>query len=683
MERWWHCSLRRTLRSITFLALFCLDVGHSAPLLAQGITTASIRGSVRASNGATVDGAVVRVLNLSTGYASETRVRDGNFFVQGLATGGPYRVQVKLIGYAGQSLDGLYLALSEERIIDFTLVSLASELDTVRVSATQSRGASLAGGVGTSISDSALRRLPTLNRDMYDFVRLVPQAGTNFGLTGSGASFRYNSYVIDGISDRQLQGNNVMGPGTVGGKTISLEAVKEYQVLLSPYDPRYGEFTGMFVNAVTKSGTNDLHGSSYAYARNENLARTNSFVGSSPYRREQYGFSVGGPIIRDRLHFFIAPEFQHSEAPAPGPYVGQPADALPTLPVSESDIARFASLLRAKGLEPGDGSRVITYNPAMTVFGRVDLALPEMKSRVVLLENYSAVDFTRFSRSGAPVFALTSNSVRNGTAKKSTAIEIFTRAPAAIFNELTLAYLDRSLTVADYTRSPFIQVGFPGTSLMLTAGPPPPVSGAASASALTEISDHLVRQVGSRHTLGAGVHIEFFRYHAQGVRGLLGQWRYPSLDALENGDANRYQITRDFGSAQARVRGAQPSAYVSDEWRVDDRLSLTLGLRADMLNLSTTPTYSPAVDSVFGRRTSDYPAAHVQWSPRVGFNWEPTSGHRTRIRGGAGIFCRPSTTRLAAWSRAIERRRSADFDLYGSGRAQVRRRSCHGAASVS
>ena len=642
MERWWHGRLRRAPRRVAFLALSYLGFGLSTPAFGQGITTATIRGSVRTSNGATVDGALVRVLNVSTGYANETRVRSGAFFVDGLATGGPYRVVVKIIGYVGQSLDGLYLKLGEERSIDFTLTPLSMQLDTIRVTASDNRPSlPTSGGVGTSISDSALRRLPTLNRDMYDFVRLVPQAGTNFGLTGNGASFRYNSYVIDGISDRQLQGNNVMGPGTVGGKTISLEAVKEYQVLLSPYDPRYGEFTGMLVNAVTKSGTNDLHGSSYAYARNEKLARTNSFVGSSPYRREQYGFSVGGPIIRDRLHFFIAPEFQHSEAPAPGPYVGQPLDAVPTLPVSESNIARFASLLRAKGLEPGDGSRVTAYNPAVTVFGRVDLALPEMKSRVVLLENYSAVNSTRFSRGGASVFALTSNSVTQGTSKQSTAIQIFSSAPSAIFNELTLAYLDRSLSVADYTRSPFIQVGFPGTSLTLTAGPPPPVSGAGSASALTEISDHLVRQVGSRHTLGAGVHIDFFRYHAQGVRGLLGQWRFPNLDALANGDATRYIITTDFGSAQARVRGAQPSAYVSDEWRVDDRLSLTLGLRADMLNLSTAPTYNPAVDSVFGRRTSDYPAAHVQWSPRVGFNWEPTSGHRTRIRGGAGIFVGP------------------------------------------
>ena len=184
--------------------------------------------------------------------------------MQGLETGGPYRVVVRSLGYAPQVLDGLSLGLGERREIEFTLVFLPTKLDTVRVTANDDRQRlPSAGGVGTSISDSSLRRLPTLNRDLYDFVRLVPQAGTRLGLTGAGANFRFNNYVIDGVSDRQLQGNNALGPNTFGGKSLSLEAVKEYQVLLSPYDARYGDFASMLVNAVTKNGTNDLHGSAY------------------------------------------------------------------------------------------------------------------------------------------------------------------------------------------------------------------------------------------------------------------------------------------------------------------------------------------------------------------------------------------------------------------------------------
>src|SRR5437588_4117545 len=139
-------------------------------------------------------------------------------------------------------MDGVSLEMGERREVDVRLVALADQLDTVRVTANNDRAQlASAGGVGTSISDSSLRRLPTLNRDVFDFVRLVPQVGTRLGLSAGGASFRLNSFLIDGVSARSLQGNNATGSGPAGsGKTISLEAVQEYQVLLSPFDARYG-----------------------------------------------------------------------------------------------------------------------------------------------------------------------------------------------------------------------------------------------------------------------------------------------------------------------------------------------------------------------------------------------------------------------------------------------------------
>lgn len=626
------------------LTFLWLTVCGAAPTSAQGITTSAILGTVRAESGASVDGALVRVVNLSTGYATETRTRVGSFLMQGLATGGPYRVVVSSLGYAPEVIDGLSLALGEKRNIRVTLRTLAAQLDTVRISADDDqRRLPLAGGVGSSISDSSLHRLPTLNRDLYDFVRLVPQAGTRLGLTGGGANFRLNNYLIDGVSDRQLQGNNVLGPGTIGGKTISLEAVQEYQVLLSPYDARYGDFTGILVNAVTKSGTNDLHGSAYGYARSAGLARPNSFVGRSAYRHEQFGFSVGGPIVRDRLHFFFAPEFEHTMAPAPGPYIGQAADAAPALPVAADDVTRFASLLRAQGLDPGDGGRVTSLNPSVTLFGGLDIALPEWQSRVVFRDNYSSVDVTRFARpEGVLVFPLSSNAWMLRTTKHTTAAQIFTQMSTAVFNEFVWAYMDRPIIGGRYARPPSIQTNVAAASgvgsATLLAGPPATAGGAAAAEASMEIADHITFQPGSRHTVGAGVHLSLFRYHAQSVRGKFAVWRFTSLDALANGDAASYSLTRDFGSARARVKGVQPSAYITDEWRIGDRFALTIGLRADALKFSSLPSYNAAVDSLFQRRTSDYPKSRVQWSPRFGFSWQPWPELRTRIRGGAGIF---------------------------------------------
>lgn len=624
--------------SITAIIFALCATAH--PVDAQGITTAALRGSVHDPWGTDTDGPLVRVINTSTGFASETHVRHGSFLVNGLAIGGPYRIVVTRIGYSPQVVDDLFLSLGEDRRIDFNLVPLASGLDTIRISGKIDRlSLASAGGVATSISDSLLRRLPTLNRDLYDFVRLVPQVSTRFGMSGAGANFRFNSYMIDGVSDRQLQGNNVMGAGTTGGKSISVEAIKEYQVLLSSYEARYGDFSGMLVNAVTKSGTNAFQGSAYSYARNERLARQNSFVGNSPYRREQFGFTLGGPIIRNRLHFFLAPEFQYSSAPTPGPHLGSGSSSSSSLPVSEAEVSQFMSLLSAKGIASGDGGRVISFNPSTTLFGRLDLSLPERKSRIVLLGNRSSVRATRFARpEGSRNFALTSNAFTLETAKQSIGAQIFTQASPSIANEFLVAYLDRPVTGAGYTPSPAISVtGAKGT---LIAGPPPAAGGAASTQVLAEMSDHVTIRMGSRHAFEVGGRTELFTYHAAGVRGMFGQWTFSSLDAFSRGEPSTYTLSRDFGTARARVRGLQPSAYISDDWLVSNQLSLTIGMRADALDFFDSPQYNPVVDSVFARRTSDYPATRVQWSPRFGFSWKPFA-ETTRIRGGAGIFVSP------------------------------------------
>jgi len=628
------------------LVLLSLVLGASTSLSAQGISTTAIRVTLRTEDGGSVEDARVRVVNDATGYANETRIRGGSFLIEELPAGGPYRVVVTGIGYSPQVMDSLWLTLGERREVEFTLVSVAHRLDTVRVSAAADRHRGSPGAVGTLISDSSLRRLPTLNRNMYDFVRIVPQVGSRFGLTGAGSGFRFNSYVIDGVTERQLQGNEVPGGAGPGGRTISIEAVKEYEVLLSPYDARFGDFTGLLVNAVTKSGTNELRGSVFGYMRNEHFARKNSFVGSSPYRNEQFGFSLGGPIVRDRAHFFIATEFQHAVAPSSGPYVGQSSSTVPHIPVSPDDVARFALLLHEKGLDAGDGGRVMLSNPVSTLSGRLDFALPELKTRVVFRDNYSTIKAMRFVRvEGGRTFPLTSNGTTLETAKHAPALQIFTHASAALSNELALAYLDRPLRFIPESETSFILATVRAQEVnglaSLTAGAPAAHGGSDATQKLVEIADHLEFRTASRHTIRTGVHIEIFRFHSEGARGKLGQWRFSSLDSLAHGDATFFQIGKDFGSGNAPVNGAQPSVYVTDDWRLSDRLSVIIGLRADALKFSSRPSYNPEIDSLFQRRTSDFPRTRVQWSPRLGFDWEPFGDDFTRVRGGAGIFVAP------------------------------------------
>jgi Outer membrane receptor for ferrienterochelin and colicins len=636
---------RRTILRIGSIFCGLLVIPGRAPLLAQGSTTSSLQGTIHFAEAADATrDAVVNVLNVSTGYALRVRTRTGHFFVQGLLPGGPYRIVVTALGYSPQILSGIYLTLGEQRNSEITLFPVEGALDTIRITAARRSDTYLGGGPGTLISDSVLRRLPTADRDLYDFIRLVPQVGTHFGMSGAGASFRFNSYLIDGVSDRQLQGNNVLGGSAIGGKSISLEAIKEYEVLLAPYDARFGNFAGMLVNAVTKNGTNDMHGSTYGYFRNADLARTSSFIGSSPFERKQFGMSLGGPIVRDRLHFFIATEFQQSAAPASGTYVGQDAGVSPALNVRESDVTRFASLLRARGIDAGDGGRVTSLNPAVTSFERLDLSLPRWKSRVVVRDDYSSVKLTRFNRDLLN-FPLTSNAWINTTEKHATAIQLITQTSAAASNELTVAHMDRPGIAEGYAASPSVQVQVRSpdglTAVQLLAGPPAIAGGAGSSQIISELGDHLSVQAGTRHTLGVGAHVEVFKFHATSVKGGLGAWKFGSLDGLANGDANSYVIVKDFGTALKSVRGEEPSAYATDEWRVSDRMSVNVGVRADALNFSSRGTFNPTVDSIFQRKTDDYPQTRVAWSPRLGFGWRPSAHGKTSIAGGAGIFVGP------------------------------------------
>jgi len=619
-----------------------LLVAVPAQLLpSQGVSTGSITGTVRSVRGADVADARVEVLHRASGHAVTTRARAGRFFAFGLEVGGPYVVTVRRLGFAPASRDNIYLVLGEPRSLEFVLEPAAQTLEGMHVVDGSEMGLRTHTGTTTTISDSLLHRLPSLNRDMYDFVRLVPQVSARLNGVSAGVNFRLNSYLIDGVSDRQLGSNSVMG-GARGGKSMPIDALKEYQVLLTPYDARYGDFAGLLVNAVTKSGTNELHGSAFGYLRNEQLARSTGFLGGSAYERQQFGFTLGGPIVRNRAHFFLAPEFQRHSEPAPGPYIGQSDDAAIPVPVSPADVDRFASLLGARGIEAGDGGRVTLGNPVAAFFGRLDVSLPEWRSRLALRHTYSEVERTQFARSTTSRFSLSSQSWALRLTKRSTALQLFTQPAARLFNELTIAYSAIPNGASRYTYAPIVQVLVPSATgagtATLVAGPPDMGQGTSILNKSVEVADHLSFQIDERHGLSVGVRGEWLRYAGPTVPGSYGRWSFSSLDSLERGVAAAYRIASDFGGASTPLNGVQLSAYVNDEWRAASGLTISAGLRTDILSFDAQPGYNAAIESVFGRRTSDFPGTAVHWSPRLGFNWEPHVGGPTRLRGGAGLF---------------------------------------------
>ncbi|HMH26064.1 MAG TPA: TonB-dependent receptor, partial [Gemmatimonadaceae bacterium] len=300
----------KTRLLLTVAMATALVTGASARLLAQGITTGAISGTVTDPGGAPVEGAQIQVRNARTGASAGGITRaNGQFNVQGVEPDAGYSVTVRRIGFEPITRDNRVVTLGQTTREDFQLKPQSTVLETVTISGATSIINPSKTGTGTTVGDSLLRRLPTLNRNFADFVQLVPQVSTStgVGLSGGGVNIRQNAIQIDGAASGDLFGLGTTGqPGSqANAKSIPLDAVKEYQVLLSPFDVRQGNFGGLLINAVTKTGTNEFHGTTYGYTRSQSLTRTQPYL--ADFKQQQYGFSIGGPILKDRLFFFVNP----------------------------------------------------------------------------------------------------------------------------------------------------------------------------------------------------------------------------------------------------------------------------------------------------------------------------------------------------------------------------------------
>jgi hypothetical protein len=545
-----------------------------------------------------------------------------------------------------QERAGLHLTLGEPIELRFVMEPAPIPLDTLRVMVdTPIASAHDHGGTATTIPDSLLHRLPALDRDFYDFVRLVPQISTKVGFqsgfSGGGVGFRFNNILINGVPERSLAAHAT--PALVGGKSLPLDAVKEYQVLLAPYDVRYGDFAGALVNTVTRSGTNQLAGSAFAYARNDRLARREERAETTPYERAQYGLSVGGPVVRDRLHFYFASEFQHLSSPAPGPYLGQPTSSSTTVPVSAADIARLDDILLAYGLEAGSGGQVENGNPLTNLFARLDLAIPEWNSRAVLWTNYAGATEFSFSRLAPDTFSLSTYQLERANYSHLTSLQLHTDLSRVRggHNELLVSYKTEGGDFLSDVDQPIVRVGVASTSggfVTINTGTHEAAQVMPGRSWRFNAQDNLTLPLGAAHVVTLGATAERFRDNRHGVMGSYGAWSFSSLDALEQGIADRFEIRRDFGSAGVPVSGWYYGAYVGDRWRVNERVTITLGIRADAMTIDERAPYNPAVDSIFQRRTDEMPPARVHLSPRLGFNWDPSGTGKSAVRGGIGVF---------------------------------------------
>jgi len=643
---------RSTLR---VAALVLGVVGGSLQLHAQGVTTAAISGLVTNGKGQVLDGAQVEVTNRNTGARSKAATRaDGRYYVQALEIGGPYTVSVRRIGYELRDSSGIFLSLGQNARVDFVLAERALQLQGVVVTSGAANAliSSAHKGVSTTVTDSMIARLPTLSRNFTDFVALTPQISTRGpGNSGAGQNNRFNAIQIDGAVANDLFGlSSTLQPGGLSNaKQVSLEAVKEYQVLLSPYDVRQGYFSGFMVNAVTKSGSNDFHGSgTYAY-RSEQLERDVSYIRAAPFNVKQEGFWMGGPILKDKIFFSIAPEFQQQAAPQAPPYIGQAASLTTLPPVFQAGIDSVTNILKTQYgfANPGNDSAVTNKNPLTNMFARLDFVNLPMNSRLVARYNFAGGNQDQGVIRTATAAALSNNGYSIQDKTNSELAQLFSNFSDGGSNELLVSYTTIGDVRAIPITAPYVRIsrlqGPSGTGA-LTAGSENSSQGNQLDQTITELSDSYTHPFGE-HRVTIGTKNEFYKVRNLFSQNSYGNFTFGTIDSLiadkpsaATLGVNIDKLNGNVTDGAARFNARTLGAYLADDWQATSNVAVTMGLRLDMPGLTSSPGFNARIDSALGLNTSQVPKSAKQWQPRLGINWDVTGDQVNQIRAGTGYF---------------------------------------------
>jgi hypothetical protein len=634
---------RRLTRFITALGLL-LGAVVATEVHAQGITTGGITGVVTDSDGKPLENVQLSVTNTTTGVTTRTTARTGGrYTLPSLEVGGPYILTARRIGFAPWTQKDITIQLSQQEHIDIKMSAQATELSQLEIRATTGEIiAPTNTGTKTTVSQQALERSATTTRNLVDFTKAAPQVSSSGpGFSGGGMSNRMNNVQIDGATERDVFGLGSTGQpgGQISAKAISIDAIKEYQILLAPYDVRQGNFGGLLLNAVTKSGTNEVHGSVFSYYRNLDYGRDVPVLRATDFSRKQSGFSFGGPIIKDRLHFFTANEWTRESTPVTGPYFGQTeGTGITAFGWSQAEITRFEAAYKAKtgSPDPGTAGIVNTPTPMDNLFGRVDWAI-NGSNRLVARFNYTDAinDFRRQTGRSATRAIYTSNMHSIASNKKAPVIQLFSNFKNGLGNEAFAGATwvrDRRLPKADF---PQVTINYTGNRAII-AGADQFSQGNELDADTYEFTDNLTIPRGN-HSIVVGTRNEYVKIRNLFTQSSLGVWTFDSVGAFEKNIASGFR--RAFvlsNDGNVYFDALQSAIYAQDTWTATPKLTLTLGVRGDISNFLTDNSYNPAIDSAYGKHET--PTGAFQFSPRLGFNYDLTGDQINQFRGGIGLF---------------------------------------------
>lgn len=638
------------LRHITLLLLLLLTA-HLG--WGQGATTASISGAVTDAKGEPLPGATVLAIHTPTNtpYGVGTNA-DGRYNIQGMRVGGPYTIRVSFVGYQDISKTEIFLALGQTLRLDIPLSTSSTELGNVVVTGRPDPVIN-AGRTGaeTNVSRAQINTLPTLNRNLTDFTRLTPQAGGGGSSSFGGANNRYNNITIDGAVNNDVFG--LAGSGTPGGQAgtnpIALDAIDQIQVVLAPYDVTLGSFTGAGINAITRSGSNDVSASIYGFGRNQNTIGKSVTDGSKAADFYNYttGFRVGGPIVKDKVFFFLNGELARVNTPLG--FVPGAADSR----ASVTDLNRIAAAantpLYGNYIAGSYGDDLTRRTESNKIFGRLDFNLSE-NNTLTLRHNFVKAFDDNITRAANNV-RFANNGYKFSNITNSTVAELNSRFSGGFSNKLILTYTAiRDSRDVLGAAGPAYQIVDNGITYNL--GQERSSVANQLDQDIVEITDNLTKQFG-KHTITLGTHNEGFKFRNLFLNNGAGYYTFNSIDNFVAGRASGVQAsyaTADGG--EAKFKAAQLGFYAQDEFTPVENLRLTLGMRIDVPVFVDKPGDNTAFNTAernaagaitnpgFGSQyqTRNTPNGQVLYSPRLGFNWDVNNDSKVQVRGGTGIF---------------------------------------------
>lgn len=647
---------------IRFIGLVLLLSCYALVSLGQA-TTSSVTGRVWDEQKEPLAGTTVIAIHEPSGtqYVTVTNM-SGTYNLQGMRTGGPYRIEFSYVGYRRSVFTGIYLKLAETYACDAKLKESA-ELDEVVVVGTASKFAGEKTGASTHITSKDIFRYPNIDRKLNSLTKLSPySSGNGFG----GRDQRMNNYTIDGANFNFSTGlDGAVLPG--GGNPISIDALEEIQISIAPYDVRQSNFIGGSVNAVTKSGTNIFKGSGYMYTKNEYL-RGNKVDGfdlgdREEDRRNVYGFTLGGPIIKNKLFFFVNGEYENT--PQPIHKWKLSTDGVEDTQnkisrVTDADMSRFSQDLKNMyGYDTGSWTDFAGCTDVYRAMARVDWNISD-QHRLMLRYNYTGQEKDKtllgaaLNINGGPVSRY-SMTFRNSTWKQLDNVSSFTAELNSRFNNNINNQLLASFTFNDGNKRecngdfPTVDIMKPdegGTNrAFMNAGYEQHAWRNGIQEKVWSITDNLSVHLGN-HNLMLGASFESQNVSNCYMRYGAGYYRYNSYEDFVNKAAPVafalcYSLTGDE-EALATVHYDQFSLYAQDEYNVNDRLKLFYGIRMDLPFYVNDRYENPSITSYEfnGTKlsTADWPKATPLFSPRIGFNYDLSGNKTLKLRGGTGIF---------------------------------------------